>query len=146
MYITSLLLRLSWQGSLSLLRTWWMHRISPGTAFNSHQTPGPSSLHHPANEVLHEGFEGLRINQRQPTGQGIHHDAQNSRDEARNALDTNAQCSHWISECDCVLKSIGFVHQSDLYIVLEMCNLLSASICVKHVRFMRIVSHYNGVI
>ncbi|KAF8267209.1 DNA polymerase family A-domain-containing protein [Lactarius quietus] len=122
--IAPLLLRLSWQDwpLFHSREHGWMYRVSPGTAFKTRQKP--LDFHHPADEVLqalvlHEGFvfyklphkDGESANVGSPLAKTFIKYAQDGTltspgDEARSALDMNAQCSYWISARDRVLKQM----------------------------------------
>jgi DNA polymerase gamma 1 len=122
--IAPLLLRLSWQG-WPLFHTrehGWTYRVSPGVAYKTRQSP--LDFHHPADEALqalalHEGFvfyklphkDGETANVGSPLAKTFIKYAQDRTltspgDEARSALDMNAQCSYWISARDRVLKQM----------------------------------------
>lgn len=122
--IAPLLLRLSWQ-DWPLFRSrehGWTYRVTPGTAYTTRQTP--LDFHHPADEalqalVLHEGFtfyklphkDGDAANVGSPLTKTFVKYAQDGTltspgDDARGALDMNAQCSYWISARDRILKQM----------------------------------------
>ena len=122
--IAPLLLRLSWQDwpLFHSREHGWTYRASPGTAYKTRQKP--LSFHHPADEVLqalalHEGFvfyklphkDGESANVGSPLAKTFIKYSQDGTltspgDEARSALDMNAQCSYWISARDRVLKQM----------------------------------------
>ena len=122
--IASLLLRLSWQGwpLFHSREHGWTYRVSPDTVFKTRLSP--LSFHHPADKalqdlVLKEGFvfyklphkDGEKANVGNPLAKTFIKYAQDGTltspgDEARSALDMNAQCSYWISARDRVLKQM----------------------------------------
>ncbi|KAI0297802.1 gamma DNA-directed DNA polymerase [Multifurca ochricompacta] len=122
--IAPLLLRLSWQGwpLFHSREHGWTYRVSPGVAHTTRQTP--LDFHHPTDETLqalalHEGFmfyklphkDGESANVGSPLAKTFIKYAQDGTltspgDEARGALDMNAQCSYWISARDRVLKQM----------------------------------------
>jgi DNA polymerase gamma 1 len=122
--IAPLLLRLSWQGwpLFHSREHGWTYCVSPGTAFKTRQAP--LDFHHPTDEVLqalvlHEGFvfyklrhkDGESANVGSPLAKTFVKYAQDGTltspgDEARSALDMNAQCSYWISARDRVMKQM----------------------------------------
>ncbi|KAI9450870.1 DNA polymerase family A-domain-containing protein [Lactarius psammicola] len=122
--IAPLLLRLSWQDwpLFHSREHGWTYRVSPGTAVKTRQAS--LDFHHPADEVLqalvlHEGFvfyklphkDGETANVGSPLAKTFIKYAQDGTltspgDEARSALDMNAQCSYWISARDRVLKQM----------------------------------------
>jgi DNA polymerase gamma 1 len=122
--IAPLLLRLSWQDwpLFHSREHGWTYRVTPGTAYTTRQTP--LDFHHPADEALqalalHEGFmfyklphkDGEAANVGNPLAKTFVKYAQDGTltspgDDARGALDMNAQCSYWISARDRVLKQM----------------------------------------
>jgi DNA polymerase gamma 1 len=130
--IAPLLLRLSWQGwPLFYSREHgWTYRVMPGTAYTTRQTP--LDFHHPVDEALqamalHEGFmfyklphkDGETANVGSPLAKTFVKYAQDGTltspgDNARGALDMNAQCSYWISARDRVLKQMVVWQQEAL--------------------------------
>lgn len=122
--IAPLLLRLSWQDwpLFHSREHGWTYRVTPGTAYTTRQTP--LDFHHPADEALqalalHEGFmfyklphkDGEAANVGSPLAKTFVKYAQDGTltspgDDARGALDMNAQCSYWISARDRVLKQM----------------------------------------
>ena len=122
--IAPLLLRLSWQDwpLFHSREHGWTYRVSPGTAFKTRQSP--LKFHHPADEVLQalvlrEGFvfyklphkDGESANVGSPLAKTFVKYARDGTltspgDEARSALDMNAQCSYWISARDRVMKQM----------------------------------------
>ena len=122
--IAPLLLRLSWQGwpLFHAREHGWTYRVAPGTAYKTRQTP--LDFHHPDDEALqaqalHEGFvfyklphkDGETANVGSPLTKTFVKYAQDGTltspgDDARGALDMNAQCSYWISARDRVLKQM----------------------------------------
>ncbi|KAH9168136.1 DNA polymerase family A-domain-containing protein [Lactarius sanguifluus] len=122
--IAPLLLRLSWQDwpLFHSREHGWTYRVSPGVAFKTRQAP--LNFHHPTDEVLqalvlHDGFvfyklphkDGESANVGSPLAKTFIKYAQDGTltspgDEARSALDMNAQCSYWISARDRVLKQM----------------------------------------
>ncbi|KAH9963726.1 gamma DNA-directed DNA polymerase [Lactifluus volemus] len=122
--IAPLLLRLSWQGwpLFHSREHGWTYRVSPGVAYKTRLPP--LDFHHPADEalqtlVLHEGFvfyklphkDGETANVGSPLAKTFIKYAQDGTltspgDEARSALNMNAQCSYWISARDRVLKQM----------------------------------------
>ena len=122
--IAPLLLRLSWQGwpLFHSREHGWTYRVAPGTAYTTRQTP--LDFHHPDDEALqaqalHEGFvfyklphkDGETANVGSPLTKTFVKYAQDGTltspgDDARGALDMNAQCSYWISARDRVLKQM----------------------------------------
>ncbi|KAF8492208.1 DNA polymerase family A-domain-containing protein [Russula emetica] len=122
--IAPLLLRLSWQDwpLFHSREHGWTYRVTPGTAYATRQTP--LDFHHPADEALqalalHEGFmfyklphkDGEAANVGSPLVKTFIKYAQDGTltspgDDARGALDMNAQCSYWISARDRVLKQM----------------------------------------
>ncbi|KAH9024697.1 DNA polymerase family A-domain-containing protein [Lactarius pseudohatsudake] len=122
--IGPLLLRLSWQDwpLFHSREHGWTYRVSPGVAFKTRQAP--LNFHHPTDEVLqalvlHDGFvfyklphkDGESANVGSPLAKTFIKYAQDGTltspgDEARSALDMNAQCSYWISARDRVLKQM----------------------------------------
>ena len=122
--IAPLLLRLSWQGwpLFHSREHGWTYRVAPGTTYTTRQTP--LDFHHPVDEALqalslHEGFvfyklphkDGEAANVGNPLAKSFIKYAQDGTltspgDDARGALDMNAQCSYWISARDRVLKQM----------------------------------------
>ena len=122
--IAPLLLRLSWQGwpLFHSREHGWTFRVSPGVAYRTRQAS--LDFFHPADEALqalalHEGFvfyklphkDGETANVGSPLAKTFIKYAQDRTltspgDEARSALDMNAQCSYWISARDRVLKQM----------------------------------------
>jgi DNA polymerase gamma 1 len=122
--IAPLLLRLSWQDwpLFHSREHGWTYRVTPGTAYTTRQTP--LNFHDPADEALqalalHEGFmfhklphkDGEAANVGSPLAKTFVKYAQDGTltgpgDDARGALDMNAQCSYWISARDRVLKQM----------------------------------------
>lgn len=122
--IAPLLLRLSWQDwpLFHSREHGWMYRVTPGTAYTTRQTP--LDFHHPSDEglqamALHEGFmfyklphkDGEAANVGNPLAKTFVKYSQDGTltspgDDARGALDMNAQCSYWISARDRVLKQM----------------------------------------
>jgi DNA polymerase gamma 1 len=122
--IAPLLLRLSWQDwpLFHSREHGWTYRVTPGTAYTTRQTP--LDFHHPTDEALqalalHEGFmfyklphkDGDAANVGSPLAKTFIKYAQDGTltspgDDARGALDMNAQCSYWISARDRVLKQM----------------------------------------
>jgi DNA polymerase gamma 1 len=130
--ISPLLLRLSWQ-SWPLFHSrehGWTYRVSPGVVYTTRQVP--LDFHHPADEALqamalHEGFvfyklphkDGDAANVGSPLAKTFVKYAQDGTltspgDEARSALDMNAQCSYWISARDRVLNQMVVWQQEGL--------------------------------
>lgn len=130
--IAPLLLRLSWQ-SWPLFHSrehGWTYRVSPGTVYTTRQSP--LDFHHPADEALQalalrEGFvfyklphkDGDEANVGSPLAKTFVKYAQDGTltspgDEARAALDMNAQCSYWISARDRVLNQMVVWQQEGL--------------------------------
>ncbi|KAI9511049.1 DNA polymerase family A-domain-containing protein [Russula earlei] len=130
--IAPLLLRLSWQ-SWPLFHSrehGWVYRVGPSAAYTTRQTP--LDFHHPADEALqvlalHEGFvfyklphkDGETANVGSPLAKTFVKYAQDGTltspgDEARGALDMNAQCSYWISARDRVMKQMVVWQQEGL--------------------------------
>lgn len=119
-----LLLRLSWQGwPLFHSREYgWTFRVPPKVDFKTRQSP--LTFYDPADEKLqamklHDGFEfyklphkdGEKANVGSPLAKTFIKYAQDGTltspgDEAKEALDMNAQCSYWISARDRVLKQM----------------------------------------
>jgi DNA polymerase gamma 1 len=122
--IAPLLLRLSWQDwpLFHSREHGWTYRVTPGTAYTTRQTQ--LDFHHPADEALqalalHEGFtfyklphkDGDAANVGSPLTKTFVKYAQDGTltspgDDARGALDMNAQCSYWISARDRILKQM----------------------------------------
>jgi DNA polymerase gamma 1 len=122
--IAPLLLRLSWQGwpLFHSREHGWTYRVAPGTVYTTRQTP--LDFHHLDDEALqaqalHEGFvfyklphkDGEAANVGSPLAKTFVKYAQDGTltspgDDARGALDMNAQCSYWISARDRVLKQM----------------------------------------
>lgn len=122
--IAPLLLRLSWQNwpLFHSREHGWTYRVTPGTAYTTRQVP--LDFHHPADEALqalalHEGFmfyklphkDGEAANVGSPLAKTFVKYAQDGTlsgpgDDARGALDMNAQCSYWISARDRILKQM----------------------------------------
>jgi DNA polymerase gamma 1 len=122
--ISPLLLRLSWQGwpLFHSREHGWTYRVSPGVVYATRQAP--LDFHHPTDEALqamalHEGFvfyklphkDGDAANVGSPLTKTFVKYAQDGTltspgDEARSALDMNAQCSYWISARDRVLNQM----------------------------------------
>jgi DNA polymerase gamma 1 len=122
--IAPLLLRLSWQDwpLFHSREHGWTYRVTPGTAYTTRQIS--LDFHHPADEALqalalHEGFmfyklphnDGEAANVGSPLAKTFVKYAQDGTltspgDDARGALDMNAQCSYWISARDRVLKQM----------------------------------------
>ena len=131
--IAPLLLRLSWQDwpLFHSREHGWTYRVSPGTAYKTRQKS--LSFHHPADEVLqaqalHEGFtfyklphkDGESANVGSPLAKTFIKYSQDGTltspgDEARSALDMNAQCSYWISARDRVLKQMVVWQRAGLH-------------------------------
>ena len=130
--IAPLLLRLSWQGwpLFHSREHGWMYRVSPGVVHTTRQAQ--LGFHHPADEALqamalHEGFvfyklphkDGDEANVGSPLAKTFVKYAQDGTltspgDEARAALDMNAQCSYWISARDRVLNQMVVWQQEGL--------------------------------
>ena len=125
-----ILLRLSWQGwpLFHSREHGWTFRVSPGTDF---QTRSSSlTFYDPADEALRESIlrdgylyyklphkDGESANVGSPLAKPFMKYAQDGTltspgDEAKDALDMNAQCSYWISARDRVLKQV-VVYQDD---------------------------------
>jgi DNA polymerase gamma 1 len=122
--ISPLILRLSWQNwpLFHSREHGWTYRVSSGVAYTTRQAP--LDFHHPADEALqamalHEGFvfyklphkDGDAANVGSPLAKTFVKYAQDGTltspgDEARSALDMNAQCSYWISARDRVLNQM----------------------------------------
>ena len=122
--IAPLLLRLSWQDwpLFHSREHGWTYRVTPGTAYTTRLTP--LDFHHPSDEglqamALHEGFifyklphkDGEAANVGNPLAKTFVKYSQDGTltspgDDARGALDMNAQCSYWISARDRVLKQM----------------------------------------
>ncbi|KAI0040878.1 hypothetical protein FA95DRAFT_1566035, partial [Auriscalpium vulgare] len=122
--VAPLLLRLSWQ-EWPLFHSrehGWTFRVSQNAAYTTRQTP--IDFHDPADEVLQAmGLQGGHVfykvphkdgesaNVGSPLGKTFIKYAQDGTltspgDEAKNALDMNAQCSYWISARDRVMKQM----------------------------------------
>ncbi|CAL1698877.1 unnamed protein product [Somion occarium] len=119
-----LLLRLSWQGwpLYHSREHGWTFRVSPDTDYKTHLTP--LTFYDPADERLQElvhrrGYtfyklphkDGEKANVGSPLGKNFIKYAQDGTltspgDEAKDALDMNAQCSYWISARDRVMKQV----------------------------------------
>ena len=130
--IAPLLLRLSWQGwpLFHSREHGWTYRVSPGAAYTTRHAS--LAFHHPADETLqalalHEGFvfhklphkDGEAANVGSPLAKPFVKYAQDGTltspgDEARGALEMNAQCSYWISARDRVLKQMVVWQQDGL--------------------------------
>jgi DNA polymerase gamma 1 len=130
--IAPLLLRLSWQGwpLFHSREHGWTYRVSPGMVYTTRQSP--LDFHHPADEALQalalrEGFvfyklphkDGDEANVGSPLAKTFVKYAQDGTltspgDEARAALDMNAQCSYWISARDRVLNQMVVWQQEGL--------------------------------
>lgn len=130
--IAPLLLRLSWQGwpLFHSREHGWTYRVSPGVVYTTRQAP--LDFHHPADEALQalalrEGFvfyklphkDGDEANVGSPLAKTFVKYAQDGTltspgDEARAALDMNAQCSYWISARDRVLNQMVVWQQEGL--------------------------------
>jgi DNA polymerase gamma 1 len=136
--IAPLLLRLSWQGwpLYHSREHGWTYRVSPGAAYTTRQAP--LHFHHPDDEALqalalHEGFvfyklphkDGEAANVGSPLAKTFVKYAQDGTltspgDEARSALEMNAQCSYWISARDRVLKQMVVWQQKGLNMGLDV--------------------------
>jgi len=130
--VAPLLLRLSWQGwpLFHSREHGWTYRVSPGAVYTTRQAP--LDFHHPADEALQalalrEGFvfyklphkDGDEANVGSPLAKTFVKYAQDGTlmspgDEARAALDMNAQCSYWISARDRVLNQMVVWQQEGL--------------------------------
>lgn len=119
-----LLLKLSWQGwpLFHSREHGWTFRVSPGTDYKTRQTP--LTFYDPADERLQEMMQhsghvfyklphkdGEKANVGSPLGKTFIKFAQDGTltspgDEAKDALDMNAQCSYWISARDRVMKQM----------------------------------------
>lgn len=122
--IAPILLRLSWLSHpLFHSRTHgWTFRVPPSSQFTTRLTP--LEFHDPADDALQEfrlrdGFvfyklphkDGEKANVGSPLGKGFMKFAQDGTlkspgDEAKEALDLNAQCSYWISARDRIVKQM----------------------------------------
>ncbi|EPS98269.1 hypothetical protein FOMPIDRAFT_1037579 [Fomitopsis schrenkii] len=121
--VAPLLLRLSWQGwpLFHSREHGWTFRVSPGASFETRATPlafkldADASMHTMSNE----GFvfyklphkDGEQANVGSPLGKTFVKFSQDGTltspgDEAKEALDMNAQCSYWISARDRVLNQM----------------------------------------
>ena len=137
--LAPILLRLSWQGwPLFHSREYgWTFRVDPGTDFKTRSAN--LTFYDPADDVLRESVlrdgytfyklphkDGENANVGSPLSKTFMKYAQDGvltspGDEAKDALDLNAQCSYWISARDRVLKqmvvyqnehlNIGFTHE-----------------------------------
>ncbi|KAH8103142.1 DNA polymerase family A-domain-containing protein [Cristinia sonorae] len=122
--IAPILLRLSWQGwPLFYSREYgWTYRVDPHTEYKTRATP--LEFYDPADEnlrqsVLRTGYmfyklphkDGEKANVGSPLGKTFIKYAQDGTltspgDEAKDALDMNAQCSYWISARDRVMNQL----------------------------------------
>ncbi|KAI0078596.1 gamma DNA-directed DNA polymerase [Panus rudis PR-1116 ss-1] len=124
-----LLLRLSWQGwpLFHSREHGWTFRVASGTSYKTRSTA--LTFYDPADEALQEqskqGYtfyklphkDGEKANVGSPLGKTFIKYAQDGTltspgDEAKDALDMNAQCSYWISARDRVMKQM-VVWQND---------------------------------
>lgn len=122
--IAPILLRLSWQGwPLFYSREYgWTFRVDPGSDFQTRATP--LTFYDAADEALQESIQrdgysfyklphkdGEKANVGSPLSKTFIKYAQDGTltspgDEAKDALDMNAQCSYWISARDRILKQM----------------------------------------
>ena len=121
--LAPLLLRLSWQGwpLFHSREHGWTFRVSPSSSFETRATPlafkldADASMH----AMTNEGFvfyklphkDGEQANVGSPLGKTFMKFSQDGTltspgDEAKEALDMNAQCSYWISARDRVLNQM----------------------------------------
>ncbi|EKM59439.1 uncharacterized protein PHACADRAFT_205649 [Phanerochaete carnosa HHB-10118-sp] len=122
--IAPILLRLSWQGwpLFHSREHGWTFRVDPGASFQTRAAP--LSFYDAADDMLQESVlrdgytfyklphkDGEKANVGSPLSKTFMKYAQDGiltspGDEAKDALDLNAQCSYWISARDRVLKQM----------------------------------------
>lgn len=121
--VAPLLLRLSWQGwpLFHSREHGWTFRVSSGSSFETRATPLAFTMDADASmcAMTNEGFifyklphkDGEQANVGSPLGKTFMKYSQDGTlaspgDEAKEALDMNAQCSYWISARDRVLNQM----------------------------------------
>lgn len=130
--VAPLLLRLSWLGwpLFHSREHGWTFRVDPGTNFQTRASPlrfydaDDDALHE---STLRDGYvfyklphkDGEKANVGSPLGKTFIKYAQDGTltspgDEAKDALDMNAQCSYWISARDRVLNQVVVWQQNGL--------------------------------